>query len=78
MGNKYIVLRDRRFLVTGSGGEEVFFNQFIKLNHKVRFSGAGGTLASISQNALHVIFTADESANFPTVEYNTRVMFVDN
>jgi hypothetical protein len=46
--------------------------------HEEFNTGNAGTIADITKNALYLGYYTDQSANFPTISYNARYVYVDN
>jgi hypothetical protein len=61
-------------------GQEVRVDDYIRPQQwHVKFNTANnGTIADITSNSLYVIYISDQSANFPTLVYESRFIYVDN
>ncbi len=75
---RFIVLWDKVITLSDTGSTVKFFKFYKKLDLKLRFDAAAGTIADLTTNSLSIVRIGDEATNLPTVTYSVRLRFVDN
>ena len=83
---RFKILYDKNFCVSANR-PQIFDQIYQKFDSKVLSNQAHvqcyatsnlGTIADISTNALYMVFLSDQGVNGPTMDYYTRVRFLDN
>lgn len=77
---RFVVLKDFNMNVSSLERKEKYFSFYKKLSFRPRFEkdDAGGTIASIQNNALYIVLISDEATNAPTVAFQARYGYIDN
>lgn len=76
---RFLILYECRFCLDtlGPGIQADDFQRNLNM-HEYFNTGTAGTIADIQEGAIYLMFICDTSATFPTIDYYTRVGFVDN
>lgn len=75
---RYKILVDKYVTLYTSYPQKVF-DIYKKLNHHIKYTGAGGAVANQLEEGLFFLLISDQAmATQPTVLYNSRIRFVDN
>lgn len=81
IGNKrrFLVLFNKVLTLSINGRRKAYFNYFKKVMLKTVFNnGNAGDETDITTNTIYFVAFSDESANQPTINYYSRIRFVDN
>lgn len=78
-GYRFRVIRDMQFALSNGGRESVYFERTIKLRFHTRFNtGNAGDVTDIVTNALYLVYLSDQATNYPVINMNIRIKFIDN
>lgn len=76
---RFTVLVDKRFALSANGSENKQFRIYKKRAFHVTYNtGNVGNYTDIQTNCLTVFWVSNEATNKPTVNFMTRLRFVDN
>lgn len=77
------IIKDKIFFVTSNAGNGKF-NQALKFNYSfpegshIKFKGTGSTETDIKSGGVYVLLLGSEATNSPSIEYYTRLTYIDN
>lgn len=75
--SRYTIIRDINICLNNVSRNKIFKKVYIKLQGLMHYVGTGATAGDGASNALFMYMISDQSTNTPTVEYTTRLTFVE-
>lgn len=74
----FVVLMDRKYTVDSVQRSQVNVNFFRKLGHHIRWETSGDAIANTEYGHIFMLMISDQSVNLPTLQYYTRLRYIDN
>ncbi len=74
----FTVVSDRTVHMSNVNSTNYGYNMYHKIQTHIDFSGSAATEASIGRGALYALLISNEASNTPTVNFHSRIRFVDN
>lgn len=77
---RFVILKVFNQIITTQGGDSMRnFAFYEKLDMKTVYDASNtGDVGDISSNALYLFFVSNQPTNRPTVQFNSRMRFIDN
>lgn len=77
-GGRFHVIMDKTYHLDYNGQQTIPFRYFHKLNHHIKYSGTTAANASGLSGQLILMLVSTEAINFASVDYTSRLRYVDN
>lgn len=78
-GGRFQVLRNQFMCLSDTGNKMYHYEDYIKLNHHLKYKGTGATVADATQGHLYVLTISDKvTADAPGFFWQTRLRYIDN
>lgn len=75
--NRFNILHSRMGTFTSSR-EDSTTDQFKKLDFHTKYIGADATQSSVGYNGLYILYVGSHATEYPTINYRTRIRYIDN
>lgn len=77
-GRRFKIFMDKLFRLD-TNKLNIEFKKFFKHKFHTEYNtGTAGTIADITKNSLYVMMVSDQATNTPTVQFWSRIRFIDN
>jgi hypothetical protein len=76
--DRFVVYYDKLFALSNTGAGCVKDNMNKECSFHIQFGAATAAITSLRSKSLALCFISDESTNYPTIDYRSRLTYVDN
>lgn len=77
-GKEFKVLYSKFITMSADGSETAFFEKYLKLNGHTKYNSSSGAATSIDYGGYYLVLASNQMTNTPTVNYTSRIRYVDN
>ncbi|QGH72136.1 MAG: capsid protein [CRESS virus sp. ctbTJ1] len=76
-GSRFHVLLDRTYILDQDDPKK-HIQIFKKMNHHIHYLDGTAAVTALGQGPIYIMHISDEATNYPTVDWNCRLRFLDN
>ncbi len=76
--HRFIVLYDRKFILSQTGQGIVKWKFYKKVSLPIRYDGNAGNITDLASNNITLVMVSNEATNAPAVTHSGRIRFIDN
>jgi hypothetical protein len=76
--DRFTIYYDKLFALSNTGEGCVKDNMNKEVSFHIQFGAATAAITSLRGKSLALCFISDESTNYPTIDYRSRLTYVDN